>query len=311
MDTLQQLAQLNKVPLDMTLDSLRAVQRGVQKEDIGLQELLRKQQYEQQMDPLLLQAKQLENRGLGINNDQGLQTLQRQRREKEIADFTKDLDMQNNYKAALNKASDEDLKTALYRAQKMAFSDDPRVRAQGEAIFTRTKEAWLERQKNNNEMAKVGAQGRNAAEVARIGADSRVAAAGQKGAGKTAFPKSPKELASFYAEKARLAAEEGNSEEEEHFTNLSRDQWKLYMSELDRRGAANKLGGVDGAAVADVPRREGAPVEQMPKPSESGAGGGKPQQSKVYTMEQLRSRYPGIADDVLKNAAKAKGIEIK
>ena len=64
METLANLTQLNKVPLDMTLEGLGAVQQGRRVDDIGLQELMRKQAHETQMDPMRVAHQQLVNRGL-------------------------------------------------------------------------------------------------------------------------------------------------------------------------------------------------------------------------------------------------------
>ncbi len=63
-DTMTQLGQMQKVPLDMTLDGLAALRQTQQADNIGLQELMRKQAYEQQMDPLRVAEQGLRNKGL-------------------------------------------------------------------------------------------------------------------------------------------------------------------------------------------------------------------------------------------------------
>ena len=55
MCTLDNLTKLNQVPLDMTLEGLKAVGQGQQADTIGLQELMREQQFNQQADPFKLQ----------------------------------------------------------------------------------------------------------------------------------------------------------------------------------------------------------------------------------------------------------------
>ena len=70
-ETIAQLGQMPKIPLDMTLDGLAAIRQTQQADQIGLQELMRKQAYEQQMDPLRVAHQQLTNKGLTLENQKG------------------------------------------------------------------------------------------------------------------------------------------------------------------------------------------------------------------------------------------------
>lgn len=146
MDTLQGLTQLNQVPVDMTLEGLRAVGQRQRTDEITLQELARKQQYEQQADPLRIRQMQLAN-------DVSLQNLGRVTRENKEGDFTSDARMQAELKKHLLSASQADLDQVAQHGQRLAYSmhQDPTTRAKeramGQALLLQSKEAIQEREK--------------------------------------------------------------------------------------------------------------------------------------------------------------------
>jgi len=146
MDTLQGLTQLNQVPVDMTLEGLRAIGQRQRTDEITLQELARKQQYEQQADPLRIRQMQLAN-------DVSLQNLGRMTRENKEGDFTSDARMQAELKKHLLSASQADLDQVAQHGQRLAYSmhQDPATRAKeraiGQALLLQSKEAIQEREK--------------------------------------------------------------------------------------------------------------------------------------------------------------------
>lgn len=139
LNSLTALGQLDKVPLDMTLEGLRGYGQAQQADKIGLQEMLRKQQFEQQMDPMRLQ--QMQN-----TTDMGLQDLHSKKRTNREMDFTSDARMQAEYKGFLQKASDSDVAMATNKWQEMAMSPNPKISAQGRAGLSMTKEFLLAKQ---------------------------------------------------------------------------------------------------------------------------------------------------------------------
>ena len=140
MDTLQGLTQLNQVPVDMTLEGLRAVGQRQRTDEITLQELARKQQYEQQADPLRIRQMQLAN-------DVSLQNLGRMTRENKEGAFTSDARMQAELKKHLLNASHADLDQVAQHGQRLAYSQNPKERAIGQALLLQSKEAIQEREK--------------------------------------------------------------------------------------------------------------------------------------------------------------------
>ena len=146
MDTLQGLIDLNKVPLDMTIQGMHALSNRQRTDEITLQELARKQQYEQQADPLRIRQMQLAN-------DVSLQNLGRMTRENKEGDFTSDARMQAELKKHLLSASKADLDQVAQHGQRLAYSmhQDPTTRAKerdiGQALLLQSKEAIQEREK--------------------------------------------------------------------------------------------------------------------------------------------------------------------
>lgn len=140
MDTLQGLTQLNQVPVDMTLEGLRAVGQRQRTDEITLQELARKQQYEQQADPLRIRQMQLAN-------DVSLQNLGRMTRENKEGDFTSDARMQAELRKHLLSASQADLDQVAHHGQRLAYSQNPKERAIGQALLLQSKEAIQERER--------------------------------------------------------------------------------------------------------------------------------------------------------------------
>ena len=140
MDTLQGLTQLNQVPVDMTLEGMAALRQRQQTDAIGLQELARKQQHEQQMDPLRIRQQQLAN-------DVSLQNLGKTTRDNREADFTSNARMQDELKKHLLGADASDLAQIEQHGQRLAYSTNPKERATGQQILLQTKAAIQEREK--------------------------------------------------------------------------------------------------------------------------------------------------------------------
>ncbi len=140
MDTLQGLTQLNQVPTDMQLEGMQALRQRQQTDSITLQELARKAQVAQQEDPLRIRQMQ-------FANDISLQNLGRTTRENRENDFTSNARMQAELKKHLLNASQADLDQVAQHGQRLAYSQNPKERAIGQALLLQSKEAIQEREK--------------------------------------------------------------------------------------------------------------------------------------------------------------------
>lgn len=68
MATLQDLTRMDQIPVGMTLDGMAALRNQQARDQIGLDELVRKQAHEAEMDPLRVQQQQLANQQQGFLN---------------------------------------------------------------------------------------------------------------------------------------------------------------------------------------------------------------------------------------------------
>lgn len=194
MSYLTDLTQLPKVPVDMTLEALAATGREQQSEKIGLQELMRRQQFEQQADPMRLQRMQ-------TDNDMGLQQLHTAKRSNREADASSPARMMAEYQGFLAKASDDDVKLAANKFQQMALSNDPKQRAIGEAGLKQTKDFIMERQKDAAALQRSREGYASAERIANIRSQAQLAAAqARRDMQGAKSPKDFEELAARYAQ---------------------------------------------------------------------------------------------------------------
>jgi len=237
MDTLQGLTQLNQVPVDMTLEGLRAIGQRQRTDEITLQELARKQQYEQQADPLRIRQMQLAN-------DVSLQNLGRMTRENKEGDFTSDARMQAELKKHLLNASQADLDQVAQHGQRLAYSQNPKERAIGQALLLQSKEAIIARQAQEAHLRAVQAQ--QAGALARANAKP----------GKSFDPKNPEHMYAHLMNRALTAESE---EEAAHFRGLADEQLSVMREKWQTK--AVPPGTVDVGAAG---RR---PVPTLPTPA--------------------------------------------
>lgn len=172
MQSLAALGQLNQVPLDMTLEGLRGYGQTQQADQIGLQELLRKQQFEQSADPMRLQDMQTNNRRGLQDLAIGAQDLQKRTRDNREGDFTSDARMQAEYKGFLAKASEADISMAASKFQEMAFSRDPKIKAQGIAGMQMTKDFVMQKQKDDLQRAIANSNNANQVKLEQMRIDA-------------------------------------------------------------------------------------------------------------------------------------------
>lgn len=263
--SLSNLTQLDKVPIDMTLEGLQAYHQGQRADQIGLQELMRKQAFEQSADPMRLQDMQTSNRRGLQDLAIGAQDLQKRTRENREGDFTSDARMQAEYKGFLAKASEADISMAASKFQEMAFSRDPKIKAQGIAGMQMTKDFVMQKQREDN--LRAIAQGNNATSirVAEIGAAARTAA-------KASSAKAEPELVAklgyekvsvYYDAKAREAEIEGDADGAKYYA-MKADQMK-QAAERARILAAQQAGAgkvdMTGATDGRIPVQPGAKPE--------------------------------------------------
>jgi hypothetical protein len=207
MNTIAQLGQLRNVPVDMTLASLGALNREQHQEELGLQDLMRQQQFNQAADPMRLQQMQ-------TSNDISLEDLGTKRRTNREQDALSPAKIMAEYSGFMAKASANDLAMAEDRWRQLAMSNNPQERQLGIAGLQRTKEFLMERQKADARLAEVRQMGRNQLDVANVGAASRerVAELAARARQDMATLKTPKDWQEYAVRKQLELQQEGDLE---------------------------------------------------------------------------------------------------
>lgn len=205
MNTMLDLGRMKEVPIDMTLESLAALNRTKQGDELGLQELMRQQQFNRQADPMRLQQ-------LQIANDQGLQTLHQLRRNNKEADAVSAEKIMAEYKGYLQKAGEADIALAENKWREMAMSSDPKIADMGKRGLATTREFLLKKQDNDAAMERQKQQSATQLEVARIGAGSRerVAALAAQARKEQATLKTPKDWQEYAVRQQMLLTQEAD-----------------------------------------------------------------------------------------------------
>lgn len=161
-DTMTQLGQMPKVPLDMTLDGLAALRQTQQADNIGLQELMRKQSYEQQMDPLRVAEQGLRNKGLILDqqkSDYELKKLGRNdRMETELWDQTK----ATNLAKLLDQEGEANANMFGQQLYQRLQKTQPGTREYKAIVGAlQTTKGWMEKQRDHQQrLGEIGESGR-------------------------------------------------------------------------------------------------------------------------------------------------------
>lgn len=292
MNTMLDLGRMKEVPIDMTLESLAALNRTKQNDELGLQELMRQQQFNRQADPMRLQQMQ-------TTNDQGLQTLHQMRRANKEADATSAERVMAEYKGYLQKAGEADIVMAENKWREMAMSSDPKIADMGKRGLATTREFLLKKQDNDAAMERQKQQSATQLEVARIGAGSRekVAALAAQARKDQAALKTPKDWQEYAVRQQMLLTQEADPA-----VRAALEQNLIYA-----QGQAERLRPPQQTLN---PEMTGG-MYQDPRGPVPAPPGNKPAAAQ-HSLAQLRGMYPGKSDAEIKAAYKNKfGVEPK
>lgn len=290
MNTMLDLGRMNQVPVDMTLEGLAALNRTKQSDEIGLQELMRQQQFNQQADPMRLQQMQ-------TANDTSLQTLHQMKRSNREADFVSEKKMQAELIGYLSKAKQGDIDLAVSRLQEMALSEDPQMASKGRFLLQGTKEFLLQKMQDEAAMARTKQQGANQLEVANVGAASRekVAALAAAARREQAVLKTPKDWQEYAVRQQMLLTQEDDAE-----ARRALEQNILYAQTMaERLRPPQQVMNPELTGGMQVDPRGAVPTPPAAKPNAA-----------QHSMSQLRSMYPGRSDAEIREAYKKRfGVE--
>jgi hypothetical protein len=258
METLNALGRLNQVPLDMTLEGLRSIGQTQQTDQIGLQELMRKQQFEQSMDPMRMQQQQ-------TLNNQGLANLAKTTRENRENDYTSKARMDAELHKAYASASEADVKGAMARFQQLASSMDPRERQIGITGLQSSKDWLMQKETNDRHLEGIRLQGANQLAVQKEANKGRVELKGMAGAGggkKDVDWKNPEAAYGALMKEAVKLELAGNDEAALPFRKLAAQQLEVMREKWLSKGVPegtidpSKAGGKERPTVPTAPRAD-------------------------------------------------------
>jgi hypothetical protein len=157
---------------------------GVQQNDADLQASQLKNMFDQQNDPLRLQHQGLINQQLdaqipGMSADSSMKV----RKNSNEGILNQDV-LDQAKRDFISKATDAHLKELYDKGQEMAYSLDPRIRAQGEAILAMhpdiVKDRMKQQEETKRQLATTSLQGKTAKEIAQMNIDAGKFAKGSK-----------------------------------------------------------------------------------------------------------------------------------
>lgn len=290
MNTMLDLGRMNQVPVDMTLEGLAALNRTKQSDEIGLQELMRQQQFNQQADPMRLQQ-------MSVANETSLQNLHQLKRNNREADELSPHKVMAEYKGYLQRAGEADIAMAEQKWREMAMSNDPKIADLGKRGLATTKDFIMQKMKDDADMARVRQQGANQLAVANVGAASRekVAALAAAARREQAQLKTPKDWQEYAVRQQMLLTQEDDAE-----ARRALEQNILYAQTMaERLRPPQQVMNPELTGGMQVDPRGAVPTPPAAKPNAA-----------QHSMSQLRSMYPGRSDAEIREAYKKRfGVE--
>lgn len=250
------LANLNQVPLDMTLEGMDWFNQAKQADQQNFQDLPGLLAHEQALRPLKQQQMQIAN-DTGLAQLPGIKAQSSMLgRKNRMEDITFDDDVKLKLRKLGNELGDEDRKTVLREAEKMLSDPDVNTRYRGMQILAATKEMFGESQKQGRAIDMEGIKHRNAKELRQMDIDAgKYAKTPRSG-------KSPEEIlasmgfekASVYYDAKAQAAEEAGNEDHANYYRAQADKMKqAYERAKVLQGQAAAGGKIDPGAVTGLP----------------------------------------------------------
>lgn len=332
------LAKLYDLPVEATMDSMRLQDQMMQSGQLANQAQGIENLYKTQNNPHLVEQTRLENLSK-------LARLPGEEATSRSLGYKADLEgaTQNDRIAAakqefLKNAKQADLDMLESRAQEMAYSQDPNVRAQGAQILRMHKEMIRDREKQDAQLQRqvqlARVQGdetrRTQREAIEAGKYNRAGSGGSDPilSGKAGFEKAA--TAAFA--RAQQAFQEGDVEEAQRQMSIA-NQYTAQLIQLRQAGAAAaQAGKVDAGAVANlptVPLRQSQPFTapqgttpnyaqdiangaQFSSPAVEAQVRAKAGSPKPPSIQQVQQMYPGVPADKLREAYKKKfGVDLQ
>lgn len=231
--------------------------------------------FSEQSNPLKINKLGLENEGMGYEN-----TVKQV--EADTAAALKEENIMAKRQKMLAELDENKLKQFMSRAEMEMMSDDPKLQASGQKKIMMSKAELDRRNKQQDELAKIAAQGQNSLAVANVGAAATRYSADKNAASRQALAAAKGQGASdiytalrtgkMTPDKAAIAAYalsevESDPVERERLLGIA----KVAEGLVQNKAAASKVGTPDIGAMANVPTIQ--PQSAIPSRAVGGAVG--------------------------------------
>lgn len=255
--------------------------------------------FEEKNMPTKLQKGQMELEGMGYENRGKKVDIEKKER-------LAPLDFSAAEKELLNKATKADLDGIEYMGQRMAYSNDPQVRAQGETLLKRHKDylKFYEQSRLKREEEEQAQKNRIQLEGVRQAGQDRRAQAIQKARAEARGGTDKMTTDQLRAHYIRLAQEAQSRGEYDVANDLyGQAQYITQMRAFERPDPmAGKPDVASAAGLPTVPQREApTPPGQAPRQAKPPA-----------SLSEVQKLYPGVPPERLREAYKKKfGVELE
>lgn len=277
--------------------------------------------FSEQANPLRINQLGLQNEGMGYENTT-------KRVQAETDDALKEENIMAKRQKMLADLDENKLKQFMSRAEMEMMSDDPRLQQSGQKKIMMSKAELERRLKQQDELAKIAAQGQNSKDVAniqagatlgaaRIGADSRASIAAAKAkidpSSEQAIEAALNKIPTAKGKHAALV------DAATRFGLTDPDKAAYFMSraaalrpQAEAEIASGRPPGIDVPQVAGLPAAPGPNI--APSRAVGGAVGqpAQPVAKPPSTLADVSKMYPGVPPEKLRDAYKKKfGVELK
>ena len=264
--------------------------------------------YDEQNNPLLLENQQTTNRKLGYEaDDAGVKSR--------INTATEGLQLDAKQKEFIQKAKQSDLDMMEIEGQRMAYSPDPQVRAQGEQLikmhkdFVKLREEGrirsdLEKQKFGYDLELEKRKAANAQSLATTKASAKTGGIKSVYDAVMSGKVAPDKAAAAFGAAALQAEVEGDLKAAAEYRNAAATMEKLATTtKPDAMAGKPDVGAMGG--IPTTPPRQPTFTPQQPAPAKAPA-------QKPASLADVQKMYPGVPADKLKQAYKNKfGVDLQ
>lgn len=276
MSTLLDLTRMNQIPVGFTLDGMQALRNAQETDQVNLEELVRKQDYERQMDPLRIQQQSLANLSTGQKLAEGEYTLasagRKDMAERELFGAKQNAELRK----LLTAASDDEAKlfeNELYKRLQATRPSTPQHTAATKALeATRTFQEEKRKHAHSIQIAGMNNATQLKLEQMRIDAGKYTKANRMGFEESIRKLKKASEIIAAYRREALIAQQGGDVETARHYLQIANDPRLMAQAEMElRQSPTGGRAGEPDIGAMGIPTVPQTSITPQPLPTPGGA----------------------------------------